>query len=234
MKTKTILLGTFLCLFHYHLCATEKQKTDENIINYFQKSDGLLATRIAGLAFCVPEVAFVLQNDSTFSKFWAWKSDYLNYLKNDSKDVYLTQLLQIKFLENSLTKYYATNEDVAIKRFIDTLNSIPEYHLQKEDLYLFFKSFTDESGVGATKIETLLVTQNLDVVFNYIENNDDAKERFLEWINEDIEVWCPSVGSDNRTLNMRIVKYLYERLTNHNSPLAQQAAKKMKSWFEYL
>jgi hypothetical protein len=233
MKTKMILLGYFLCLFHFNIYATEKQKLDESIIKDFQELRGMFITPIPALAFCVPEVSFALQKDSIFVKYWADESKRIASIKNGTKDYYLMTLLQLQFLKDSLTTYYTINKDTIIKQFIDTLDLIPEYKLKKQDMYLFFKSFSDASGVGAQKIETILITQDLNMVFGYIQNDKQAKERFLEWIDEDIEVWCPAVGSSNRILNNRIKKYLYERLSENSSPLAQQAVKKMKDWFGY-
>ena len=233
MIKNVILLKMFSLFFCLNLYAVEKQKLDESIIKYFQQGrDGLFITPYPAFAFCIPETSFVLQNDSIFSSFWEYKSRHLAYIKNESNDFYLTNLLQLKFFKDSLMAYCAVNEDAIIRRFIDTLNLVPEYKLQEQDMCLFFTSFTSESGIGAIKIETLLITQNLNMVFDYIENNEDAKKRFLRWINEEIKVWCPSVGSDNQVLNDRITKYLYERLSENNSPLAQQAVEKMKEWFE--
>ena len=231
MKTKIILLAYLLCVLQFKVCATGKQNLDESIIRYFQKSDGLSTTTFPAFAFCIPEVSFILQEDSIFLEFWAKKSEHINYLKNNSNDFYLTKLLQVKFLKDSLSVYYANNEDSVISQFIDILNTVPEYELQQQDMPLFFKSFTDESGVGAEKIETLLITQDLNIIFDYIENNEQARKRFLEWIDEEIEVWCPAVGSNNEELNDRLAWFLYNRLKQEENILAQQAALKMKEWF---
>ena len=233
MQTKIALLGCIICSFHFNACATEMEKLDENIIEYFQRTENLVRTPFPALAFGMPELIFVLQNDSIFSKWEEWKTGRLAWLKDNAQDVYLATLLQIEFFKKSLTTHHSINENDAIKRLINALNVVPTHKLQEQDMYLFFKSFTDESGVGALKIETLLIIQNLDMVFNYIENNEYAKERFLKWVDEEIEVWCPILGSDNQVLSGRVAKHMYNRLNENNSALAQQAAKRMKEWFGY-
>jgi len=182
----------------------------------------------------MPEFLFVIEQDSLlFAKFCDNLLGRMAYLE-PSKDVYLTELLKIQFLKDSLHVYSNDkDEEIVIKKLMDFLGRIPEYKLQKNDCYLFFESFTEESGVGAIKIETLLITQDLDLVFDYIENNEQAKKRFLYWIEDEIEVWTPSFATGiNNNWDNRIVNYLYNRLYGHNHILSQQAANKMKSWFE--
>ena len=87
-------------------------------------------------------------------------------------------------------------------------------------------------SIGAIKIETLLFTQDLSSVFDYIQGNEAAKNRFLRWIDEEIEVWCPTFGRNDTEWDTRIILCLYSRLRSVVSyPLAQQAADKMKQLF---
>jgi hypothetical protein len=226
MKKKILLLGCFLFSIHVY-----GEEINDGIIKSIQKD--MFNVSVAAYAFCIPEFVSVLESDSTLlPKFCENMSGQLGYLKH-SKDVYYAELLKIQFFKDSLISYYSANKVEVVYQLIDLLEKVPTYTLQQDHLYLFFKSFTDESGVGAEKIETLLATQNLQIVFEYIEKNGNAKKRLLRWIDEEIEVWCPSFGDTNKDWNDRIIIHLYDRLRGVNSPLAQQAVNKMKSWFGF-
>lgn len=226
MKRVIIILG---CIFALNSACAE-DKLDNSIIQTIQKN--MLNISIASYSFCVHEFAFVLKQDSSIlTIFYEAELKRLAYLKS-SKDIYLSELLQIQFLKDSLISYYLENkEDYVIKNLIDFFEEIPEYEIQKDDYHLFFESFTDESGVGAEKIETLLATQDLYTLFEYIRNNEKAKKRFLEWIDEEIEVWCPAFDTNNAKWDDKIVRCLYNRLCEINDTLARQAADKLKIWF---
>ena len=213
-----------------HTWAGEKM-ANASIISTIQKERSGIS--IGAYAFCVQELTLVLQRDTSiieeFSKKMSGRLNYIRY--NETEDIYLTELLKIQLLKNSLSSYYLIHKKVFIKKFLDSLQKVPTPKLQKNKYYLFFKSFTDESSTGAIKIEVLLLTQDLPSVFEYIQSNEAAKNRFLRWIDEEIKVWCPTFGSDNREWNTRVILCLYSRLRSANYPLAQQAADKMKEWF---
>jgi hypothetical protein len=229
MKKTLILLGCFLTMTH---AWAGENMANESIVSTIQKNRKNIT--IGAYAFCVPELTLVLQRDtSMIADFCKNMSERLNYLKHDYvEDVYLSELLKIHLLQDSLSSYYSVHKEVVIKKFLDSLQKVPVPKVQKNKYYLFFKSFTDESGVGAMKIETLLLTQDLQPVFGYIQSNEVAKNRFLRWINEEIEVWCPAFDTDNTEWDNRIAQCLYDCLRRVNHPLAQQAVAKMKQWFE--
>jgi hypothetical protein len=227
MKKTSILLGYILTITP--TWAGEKM-ANESIISTIQTN--IRNTSIAAYAFCVPEFTLVLQRDtSVIAEFCRNMSGSLDYFKGETEDIYLTELLKIQLLKDSLSSYYSDHNEVFVKRLLDSLQKVPTPKLEKNKYYLFFKSFTDESGVDAIKIETLLFTQDLSSVFDYIQSNEAAKNSFLRWIDEDMKIWCPSFSSDNAELDTRIVQCLYDRLQSVSYPLAQQAAAKMKQWF---
>ena len=231
MKKAVILVASAFLL---NSCTwAQTPKLNESIIQSIQNNIPNIS--IGSYAFCIPEFLFAMKDSLFLTKFIEYKSGRMTFLES-YKDVYLSELMEIQFLKDSLNVYYSKHEDnkQEIKRILDFFEKMPEYNLQKNDCFLFFESYTSESGVGAMKIETLLITQNLSLVFDYIKNNKRAKERFLEWIEEEIEVWCPSFATGdpgNTELRKRIVNFLYNRLHNQNDIMAQQAANKMKSWF---
>jgi hypothetical protein len=228
MKRKIILLGCLLTLCHAWVGGKTLNK---GITQTIQKN--IQNISIGAYSFCVPELASVLQYDTSVVTALCKKtSKRFDYLKSDySEDIYLSELLLVQLLRDSLSFYYSIHKETVVKTLLDSLEKVPISKVQKNKYYLFFKSFTDESGVGALKIETLLLTQDLNMLFEYIENNEQAKERFVRWISEEIEVWCPSIGTDNTIWDNRIVQCLYNRLCSVNRPLAQQAVTKMKQWF---
>jgi hypothetical protein len=230
MKKISILLGCFLILSH--ASAGEKvANANKSIILTIQKNRQNIA--IGAYAFCVPELISTLQRDTaTTAEFYKSISTRLSYLKAGyTEDVYLSELLQVQLLQDSLSSFYSNHKEGTVKRLLDSLKKVSVPKVQKNKYYLFFKSFTDESGVGALKIETLLLTQDLQSVFAYIQGDEMAKDRFLRWVNEEVEVWCPSFSTGNTKWDNRIVQCLYDRLREVNHPLAQQAITKMKQWF---
>lgn len=230
MKREIILVACAFLLNHFTWA--QSQKMNKSIVQSIQQNMPNLP--IASYSFCLPEFLFVLQQDTILlTKLCDNESKRLAYLKSNDKDVFLSELLQIKFLKYSLNIYHSKYNDKnsSVKELLDLIEIMPGYELQKNDYHLFFESFTSESGVVAEKIETLLITQKLQPIFEYINSNEMAKTRFLRWIDEDIEVWCPSLDTGNSEWNDRIVHFLYNRLCKHDDILAQQAAKKMKSWF---
>ncbi|MDR3185410.1 MAG: hypothetical protein LBU04_01155 [Christensenellaceae bacterium] len=158
MKKTLILLGCLLTLNHAWISGKTLDKSiTQTILKDMQNIS------IGAYSFCVPEFTFVLQHDtSMITVFCEETSKRLGYLKSDySEDVYLSELLLVQLLRDSLSSYYSTHKEPVVKRLLDSLQKVPVPKLQKSSYYLFFKSFTDESGVGAIKIETLLLTQNL-------------------------------------------------------------------------
>ena len=227
MKRVLILLW---CIFTMFPTWAGEEVANESIISTIQKDWKNIS--IGAYSFCVPELTLALQRDTfIIAEFCKDMSIRLDYLKRDYSDIYLAELLQIQLLQDSLSSYYSIHKEVVVKRLLDSLQKVPAPKLQKNKYHLFFESFTDESGVDAIKIETLLFTQDLSSVFDYIQGNEAAKNRFLRWIDEEIKVWCPTFGSDNREWNTRVILCLYSRLRSANYPLAQQAADKMKEWF---
>jgi hypothetical protein len=233
MNTKKIILLSCLCLTYYSsLTGKIRDKTlDDGIISFIKKD--ITSISIGAYTFCIKELSYVLQEDTALIPVFCQNiSNRLSYIKKD-KDIYLTELMKIHFFEDSLKSHYFKNKEPHLIKIIDYLEKTPRNTLQKKDIHLFFESLTSESGVGADKIETLFMTQDLQAVFNFIQNDKNAKERFFRWIDEDIEVFCPAFGSGQKKWDDRIVEYLYYRLHQVNNPLTHPAIDKLKSWFEF-
>lgn len=228
MKTKLVIAFLSILFTGNHVYGQEKMS--QSIVSTIQKE--MKNIPFIAYSFCIPELVSVLEQDSLFLyKLNENISDHLNYVKQH-KDVYYTNIMQIHFFKDSLINYNSQYDKQEIYKLIDLLNGTYIYQLKESDMHLFFESYTSESGIGALKIEVLISTQNLDFVFNYIESNENAKQRFIKWINEEIEVWTPSFGTMNTEWDDRIIYFLKNRLKQVKGELPKLALEKMNSWFD--
>ena len=144
MKRTLVLLWYILTMLP--TWAGEKIAT-ESIILTIQKDWKYIS--ISAYAFCVQEFTLVLQRDtSMIEELCKNMSGRLNHIRhNETEDIYLTELLKIQQLRDSLSSYYSTHKEVSVKEFLDSLQKVPAPKVQKNKYHLFFKSFSDESSI---------------------------------------------------------------------------------------
>lgn len=208
MKLMTKYLLFLMILTLSTIGCSQNSTADNSIIEYLKKNNFNL--EIYELAFCVEEILYILDEDTSYIRKLEEKIGSSFTKRNNSSQKYFhfkeLQLLKNKFrLKDAdlgdIIFLESTQYNNPYESYAELVNNYTEYPEQIDDIFLIF-----------------LVCNFEEKAWNDIMNNKIAYWKFNNWIDYGFIEFRYYMGTKNAAkgiLNERIIEYIQKNETNH-------------------
>lgn len=207
---KKLILSLFIISFIGGCKAQSENQVNVKIVDILKKDK--FNMEVFELSFCIEELLYIVENDSSFFRMWADKID--NSFANTIKD----EVLYIHSIEYNLFKMRLNEESdlknkypIAFKRIKNYEQNItPKYYENFSNPFKVYIEYPEQLD----DICLIMLLSNIDCVFfEDIQNDKVAFWKFNNWIEYGFEEFRYYPGTLNKgkgIINNRIIEHVLE------------------------
>ncbi|MEQ8880634.1 MAG: hypothetical protein RLQ12_13420 [Cyclobacteriaceae bacterium] len=230
MKKKLLFKSLILFLTFHTNCQVPMDSMDNGIIKMLEKND--LNIQLFELAFALPELAYIIENDTTDLFEKRIQNAFRENLPHDTKYIHS---LSLKFLISRfrLNQEIALSFPLAFQKVImkDSI-LINQPNKEFHEIYKSYIKYPEQ--VDAITIITLLEVENCEI-YNSIENDELALYYFNSWLEygfDEFRYYPDSENPSKKLINDRIVNWVTEHSNCPENNLVHKAKIMMRETIE--